>query len=210
LLLAGCGQPAATPDPERERTIDPASLVAATAKTVGRLAVNHENTAHPEVLVKTSAGDIRLRLNAELAPLSVRNFLEYVESGHYDGTIFHQVIRGYVLLGGRFTPKQFEKPVRTPIRNEAHNGLKNIRGTIAMARSPEVIDSSSCQFFINLSDNPSLDHKGREAEEYGYCVFGEVIEGMDVVERIAASKVRDQQSYEPVEAIIIQTANRVR
>ncbi len=153
-----------------------------------------------------------MELDPQHAPLSVQNFLSYVESGHYDKTIFHQVVDGYIALGGGFTAELLEKPVQTPIRNEAHNGLTNKRGTIAMARQFDVIDSSTCQFFINLGDNTALDHKGRTVEEYGYCVFGHVSEGLDVVEKIGKTPVRDLEGFEatPQQAVVIKTARRVR
>jgi cyclophilin family peptidyl-prolyl cis-trans isomerase len=115
-----------------------------------------------------------------------------------------------VILGGSYTPEMTERAGRYPIANESTNGLKNLRGTIAMARSPEVIDSSTCQFFINLADNSGLDHKGEDPKEFGYCVFGEVVSGMDVIDRIAQSQVRDIDKFQklPVKPIVIETARR--
>jgi cyclophilin family peptidyl-prolyl cis-trans isomerase len=171
---------------------------------------------HPIAIIHTSLGDITLKLDAEHAPISVDNFLNYAEQGHYDSTIFHQVqTKPAVIVGGGFDTFQKEKPTGLPIRNEAHNGLKNVRGTIGMARRSDMIDSSTSQFYVNFADNPQLDHKlshppadlldarrteGKKpqlaqtsdaADGYGYCVFGEVTAGMDVVDRIAKLSVHD-------------------
>ncbi len=151
----------------------------------------------PRVEIQTDLGRIVLELEPEKAPLTVDNFLRYVQQGYYDGTVFHQVFPGYVVLGGGYTPELKEKPSGVPVRNEADNGLRNLRGTVALARDPRVIDSGCCQFFINLADNPQLDHQGQEPEKYGYCVFGRVIEGMDVVDRIAQVPTKQQQVQRP-------------
>jgi cyclophilin family peptidyl-prolyl cis-trans isomerase len=177
----------------------------------------------PRVIVHTNHGDITIELDAEKAPLTVDNFLDYVDRGHYDGTIFHQVVAGYVILGGGYTEDLQEKPAAAPIRNEADNGLKNTRGTVAMARRPDAADSSTCQFFINLSDNPHLDYAGRTPEEYGYCVFGRVVQGMDVVDRIGKVPVEDRQvpaaqagqppeifELVPVQSVRIESIRRLR
>lgn len=142
---------------------------------------------NPKIIMKTSKGDITLELSADKAPITVENFLSYVDENFYDGTIFHRVIKGFMIQGGGLTPDLVEKPTKPPIKNEAANGLKNERGTIAMARMPE-IDSATCQFFINHADNSFLDHKDNTAGGFGYAVFGKVIEGMDVVDDIANSK----------------------
>jgi cyclophilin family peptidyl-prolyl cis-trans isomerase len=169
---------------------------------------------HPVVAFETSLGEITVRLDAQKAPLTVANFLAYVGRGHYDGTIFHQVVKEYpkLVIGGAFTKELTEKPTMTSVRNEAHSGLKNRRGTIAMARRPDWIDSATCHFFINVTDNEVLDHTDRTLEGYGYCVFGEVIEGMDVVDRIAALEVHDTEQFEqiPVETVAIQSVRVVR
>ncbi len=161
------------------------------------------------VVLETSLGRVVLELDHEHAPLTVANFLQYVDSRHYDGTIFHQVVDDYIVLAGAFSPELQEKTAGVAIRNEADNGLKNTRGTIAMARESDRIDSSTCQFFINLADNPELDHRGRTAEEYGYCVFGRVVEGLDVVEKIASVEEHstDQFDHIPIEPIVIKTAS---
>lgn len=167
---------------------------------------------HPEVVLTTSLGDIRLKLETKKAPSTVRNFLNYVESGYYNRTIFHEVDAGYVVLGGGYTSTLSEKAGRYPIKNEANNGLKNRRGTIAMARQIDNEDSSVCQFFLNLADNPGLDYRGPKAEEFGFCVFGQVIDGLDVLDEIGAVDVHDTDQFEklPVETVLIESATRVR
>ncbi len=171
---------------------------------------------YPRVVVATNVGEIVLELDAEKAPITVQNFLDYVDSGHYDDTIFHQVISDAIVLGGGYTPGFERKSERTPIYNEADNGLKNLRGTVAMARLPDAIDSATCQFFINLVDNPSFDHQSRdgEAEEYGYCVFGRVIRGMGVVDNLAQREVKDRDESgttfpsAPVKTVRIDSVRR--
>ncbi|HET9033450.1 MAG TPA: peptidylprolyl isomerase [Dokdonella sp.] len=141
---------------------------------------------NPKVLIKTSLGDITVELDAEKAPKSVENFLQYAKDGFYAGTIFHRVIGNFMIQGGGFTPDLHQKPTRPSITNEAKNGLSNKRGTLAMARTPDP-NSATAQFFINLVDNRNLDFVSDErAETWGYAVFGKVIEGMDVVDKIAA------------------------
>ncbi len=138
---------------------------------------------NPTVLIKTSLGDITLELDAEKAPITVENFLEYVRSGFYDGTIFHRVIDGFMIQGGGMTPDMKEKKSGKSIKNEADNGLTNQRGTVAMART-QVVDSATSQFFINVADNDFLNHRDKTANGYGYAVFGRVIDGMDTVDAI--------------------------
>lgn len=166
---------------------------------------------YPVVVLRTSVGEIHVKLNAEKAPRTVQNFLNYVDNGQYDQTIFHQVESGYVILGGSYTPEMTEREGRYPIANEATNGMKNVRGTIAMARNLEVIDSSTSQFFINLADNPQLDHVGEGPKEYGFCVFGEVVKGIEVIDRISQAQVRDTEQFQklPVKPIVIEVARRL-
>lgn len=157
------------------------------------------------VIIKTSKGDIKLNLFRDKAPATVDNFLMYVDNGHYEGTIFHRVIANFMIQGGGFTPDMQQKPTRAPIKNEAQNGLKNKRGTIAMART-QVIDSATSQFFINVVDNAFLDFRSPDMNGFGYCVFGEVVEGMDVVDAIRAvptgrSGPHGDVPVEPVEII---------
>ena len=140
------------------------------------------------------------------------NFLTYVGTTFYDQTIFHQIYKGQGILAGCYDARGVEKPTRTPIRNEAQNGLKNHRGRIAMVRQPDAIDSATCGFFINVADNPELDYKDHTPAAYGYCVFGEVTEGLDVVDKINEVPVHDTSSLErtPVQAIIVKSIRQIR
>jgi len=169
---------------------------------------------HPLVQVHTNLGDFTVKLDAEHAPLTVDNFLTYVQDGHYDSTLFHQVYTKplAVAIGGGYDTFGKEKPCTMPVRNEAHNGLKNHRGTIGMARRPESIDSSTAQFFINLSDNQELDHKANDVAGYGYCVFGEVVSGLEVCDQIGKTPVHDTPQYKstPVEQVVIKWIHVVR
>jgi cyclophilin family peptidyl-prolyl cis-trans isomerase len=157
------------------------------------------------VLFKTSKGDIKIELDQEKAPETVENFLSYVESGHYDGTIFHRVINGFMIQGGGFEPSMRQKPAPRTVKNEANNGLKNMVGTIAMART-QAPHSASAQFFINVADNTNLDYPSFDG--WGYCVFGEVVEGMDVVNAIKGVPTRNVGSHQnvPVEPVLIESA----
>lgn len=137
------------------------------------------------VTMKTSMGDLKIELYAEKAPETVKNFLAYVDDKFYDGTIFHRVIANFMVQGGGFTEDMNQKPTKAPVKNEAENGLKNTRGTLAMARTM-VVDSATAQFFINVVDNDFLNFKSRDVRGFGYCVFGKVVEGMDVVDKIKA------------------------
>jgi peptidyl-prolyl cis-trans isomerase A (cyclophilin A) len=150
------------------------------------------------VLIETSMGNIKVELDAEKAPVSVKNFLEYARAGHYDGTIFHRVIKGFMIQGGGMTADLGEKrTTRAPIRNEAGNGLKNQRGTIAMARTM-VVDSATAQFYINTVDNPFLDHRDDSPGGFGYAVFGKVTEGLDVVDKIGATPTGRVRGFQDV------------
>ena len=156
---------------------------------------------------RTAFGTITIALDAEKAPVSVKNFLSYVRSGHYDGTVFHRVMTNFMIQGGGYTPELEEKPTQAPIRNEARNGLRNSRATVAMARTSEP-NSATSQFFINLKDNHMLDFGIGGA---GYAVFGEVVEGMDVVERIATvpTTSRGQHQNVPMMAVVIKKAREL-
>ena len=158
-----------------------------------------------EATIETSLGNIELALDAEKAPVSVSNFVAYAKSGHYADTIFHRVIAGFMIQGGGFTSAMDQKPTKAPIRNEAANGLRNERGTIAMARTM-VVDSATCQFFINLKDNGFLDHVAPNPRQFGYAVFGRVTKGMDVVDKIAAVKTGSRGYFQdvPLEPITIK------
>ncbi len=163
---------------------------------------------NPMVLIKTSQGDIKVELFEKQAPISVKNFLQYVDEKQYNGTIFHRVINGFMIQGGGFTKDFAQKPTRAPIKNEAGNGLKNDRGTLAMARTSD-IDSATCQFFINVVDNPFLNQTAPTAQGFGYCVFGKVTEGMDVVDKIKEVRTGNRGPHqnvpiEPVEIVEIQ------
>ena len=159
------------------------------------------------VEMTTSKGVIQLELDAEKAPITVANFLEYVKSGHYDGTIFHRVIPGFVIQGGGLESGMKEKATQAPIENEADNGLKNLTGTICMARTNDP-HSATSQFFINLKDNSFLDHTEKTASGWGYAVFGRVTSGMDVVEAIAAVQTGNAgyHSDVPLEDVVLQKA----
>lgn len=162
----------------------------------------------PIVLMTTSKGDIKIELYADKAPETVKNFLQYVESGFYDHTIFHRVIDGFMIQGGGFTADLTQKKPSAPIKNEAHNGLKNLRGTLAMARTSDV-DSATGQFFINVKDNSFLDFKAKTPREYGYCVFGKVIEGMDVVDQIKAVETSTQSLHSDVPVVPVEIIKAV-
>ena len=148
-------------------------------------------------IIDTSLGTITVSLNDEKAPETVANFVRYAQDGHYDGTIFHRVIDGFMIQGGGFTRKMEQKPTREPIRNEAMNGLRNRRGTIAMARTM-VVDSATSQFFINLVDNDFLDFQNPTPQGFGYAVFGEVTDGLSVVDQIGKVKTGDAGSFQNV------------
>jgi peptidyl-prolyl cis-trans isomerase B (cyclophilin B) len=163
----------------------------------------------PLVTLATSKGEIQIELDAEKAPRTVENFLAYVDDGFYDGTIFHRVMPGFMVQGGGFTPEMQQKRTREAIENEADNGLRNRRGTVAMART-QVVDSATAQFFINLVDNDFLDHRGKDPGSYGYAVFGRVVSGMDVVDAIAEVQTASRGPHQnvPVEPVVIQKATR--
>jgi cyclophilin family peptidyl-prolyl cis-trans isomerase len=160
------------------------------------------------VEIKTNVGTIRLELDDAKAPLTVKNFLQYVDAGFYNGTIFHRVIKGFMIQGGGLNAGLQPKSTNPPIKNEANNGLQNLRGTIAMARTG-VVDSATSQFFINTADNRMLDHKVRD---YGYAVFGKVVAGMDVVDKIenGATGMRNGFRDVPVETVTIESVRRVK
>jgi len=163
--------------------------------------------ANPKVLMKTSKGDITIELFQDKAPLSVKNFLAYVDAKHYDNLIFHRVIKDFMIQGGGYDVEFHQKATRPPIKNEAANGLKNKRGTLAMARTNE-IDSATCQFFINTVDNANLDHT---AESFGYAVFGAVVAGMETVDAIASTPTMTKRGMRdaPREDVIIISVTRV-
>jgi peptidylprolyl isomerase/peptidyl-prolyl cis-trans isomerase B (cyclophilin B) len=161
--------------------------------------------ANPRVLIETTKGNITVELFPARAPLTTENFLRYVKSGFYDGLMFHRVIPGFMIQGGGMMPDMTEKPNGTPIPNEADNGLKNLRGTLAMARTGEP-HSATSQFFINVADNAFLNHRGKSIEGWGYAVFGQVVDGMDVVDAIVAVPrgTRGPHGDVPIEAVVMQ------
>jgi peptidyl-prolyl cis-trans isomerase A (cyclophilin A) len=186
LVLALAAPSEATPAPTAAPTVAPAAKA-------------------PHVLFETSLGNIEIELDAAKAPVTVENFVGYVKSGQYDGLVFHRVIPGFMVQGGGFTPDMQQKATRAPIKNESNNGLANRRGTIAMARLADP-DSASAQFFINVADNGSLDYP--RASGSGYAVFGKVVSGMDVVDKIAAVRTtrRGPFSDVPMQAVVITKA----
>ena len=165
--------------------------------------------SNTQVILKTSHGDITIELDEEKAPLSCENFLSYVDSGAYDGTIFHRVIDNFMIQGGGFNPDMSQRKSNAPVKNEADNGLKNVVGSLAMARTNEP-HSASNQFFINVADNDFLNHSAPTAQGWGYAVFAKVIDGMDVINAIKVCKTALSGHHEdvPVEAISIEKASR--
>ncbi|MBI3145833.1 MAG: peptidyl-prolyl cis-trans isomerase [Pseudogulbenkiania sp.] len=159
------------------------------------------------IKLTTTFGDIVLELDAEKAPITAANFEQYVKDGHYDGTIFHRVINGFMIQGGGFDADFKQKPTRDTIKNEANNGLSNVTYSVAMARTPDP-HSASAQFFINVSDNDFLDFKSESAQGWGYAVFGKVVEGTDVVDRIKGVKTGRHGGHQdvPIEAVMITKA----
>ncbi len=205
-FLAGCKQDQTTQNDtaadtkevsEEEKTSESSDEVSSDDKAAENKGEN------PVVIIKTSKGDIKIELDKENAPISVDNFLTYVEDGFYDGTIFHRVIYNFMVQGGGFTADMQQKSTNPQIKNEADNGLKNERGTIAMARTGDV-DSATSQFFINHADNTFLDHG---IKDYGYAVFGKVVDGMDVVDAIAV--VQTGPGDVPNEQIVIESVTIV-
>jgi cyclophilin family peptidyl-prolyl cis-trans isomerase len=225
---AGCGSHDAAP----AASIAGGAAGSQESSADGKSAANSPpDRMHPAVQLHTTLGDIVLKLDTQHAPITVGNFLTYLDKGQYDNTLFHQIVPGAVILGGGYDTFGKEKPTVSPIRNEAHNGLKNRRGTIAMARRPDAVDSSTCQFFINLADNPKLDYqtaavkvvdfrsvkgprdfKEPDAGQYGYCVFGEIVSGMDVVDQIGKAALHDSEKFTstPVDPVIIKWVHLVR
>lgn len=166
--------------------------------------------AYTMIKLQTNFGPITLELDAKAAPETVANFVQYVRDGHYNGTIFHRVIDGFMIQGGGFTADMEQKATRAPVRNEADNGLKNVAYSVAMARTPDP-DSASSQFFINLADNGFLNFREPSAQGYGYCVFGRVSEGQDTVESIRKVRTGMRAGHQdvPVDNVIIETAEVV-
>jgi peptidyl-prolyl cis-trans isomerase B (cyclophilin B) len=162
------------------------------------------------IKLHTNHGTITVELFADKAPLTVANFIEYVKAGHYDNTVFHRVIDGFMVQGGGFEPGMKQKPTRDPVKNEADNGVKNTAGTLAMARTQDP-HSASAQFFINVADNDFLDFRSPTTQGWGYCVFGKVVEGMDVVEKIKGVKTGSKSFHQdvPVDDVVIERAEEI-
>jgi len=166
---------------------------------------------NPRVRLKTGLGDVVIELYPDKAPASVANFLAYVSEGFFKGTVFHRVIPGFMIQGGGLTAGMQQKPTRAPVKNEAANGLKNDRGTLAMARTMDP-DSATAQFFINVADNAFLNHRSPTPDGYGYAVFGRVVEGMDVVDKIVAVPTTTVGPYQnvPRQPVVIESAELVQ
>lgn len=162
---------------------------------------------HPQVALDTNHGQIVIELYQDKAPKTVANFIDYVKSGHYDGTIFHRVINGFMIQGGGFDAQFTQKKTNAPIQNEADNGLKNEVGTVAMARTGDP-HSASAQFFINVKNNDFLNYRGKNPQDWGYAVFGKVVKGMDVVDQIKAVRTANYRGHQdvPVDQVIINKA----
>ena len=186
---------------------DPAPSAAPAAKEGSKM----EQGKNPVVVIATSMGDIEAELYPDKAPETVKNFLAYAESGHYNDTVFHRVIKGFMIQGGGMTADMSQKPTKPPIKNEAGNGLKNAKYTIAMART-NVVDSATSQFFINSVDNAFLDHKNDSPTGFGYAVFGKVVKGTDVVDKMekVATTTRAGMQDVPVEPVVIKSVTVVK
>ncbi|HET6575088.1 MAG TPA: peptidylprolyl isomerase [Fimbriiglobus sp.] len=191
-------------------------LIALCIIGLAAVAVGGARAANPVVVIETSLGNFKVELLEDKAPITVKNFLGYVDDKFYDGTVFHRVIgkensdRDFMIQGGGYEPGMKEKKTKAAIKNEASNGLQNKRGTLAMARTPAV-DSATAQFFVNVADNSFLDHNGPNPEDFGYAVFGKVIEGMDVVDKIKAVKTHTANGHKdvPVEDVVIKSIKRI-
>ena len=183
------------------------TLLAALALAVAAPTLAAGKGKNPVIVIDTSLGKIKAELDADKAPLTVKNFLKYVDDKHYDGTIFHRVIDGFMIQGGGMTADMKEKSTRPPIANEAANGLKNARGTLAMARTSDP-NSATAQFFINVAPNTSLDFRDPSPQGIGYAVFGKVIEGMDVVDKLKS--VPTQPGDVPKTPVVIKSITRAK
>lgn len=210
--LVGCGQSdPATPSSAASNT-EATSTYTPAKTTPGSMTVKKFDSKYPEVVLETSLGPITLRLDADKAPLTVGNFLNYVNRGHYNGTIVHEVHKNFIALLGGYTETLTERTGDFPIRNEATNGLENKRYAVAMARLPHSIDSATTHFFINLADNKSLNHAGKDAEKFGFCVFGEVIAGREIVDQLNSITTTAKQDFPalPATTIAVQNVKRIK
>jgi cyclophilin family peptidyl-prolyl cis-trans isomerase len=204
-LMAGCQDQSETPDQVQPET-SPAEIMTDPAAQSDPVTAGDGN---PVVVIETGMGNITVELWADQAPITVDNFLSYVDEGHFDELTFHRVIPGFMIQGGGFDYYMGERETQAPITNEARADLRNDRGTIAMART-NVVDSATSQFFINLVDNDFLNHVSSAPNEFGYAVFGEVIEGMDVAEDIAVVPTTNRRGHQnvPVEPVLIESIRR--
>jgi len=206
ILVVACG----SETPDRAAEVQDDASAATVGAAAGGSAAVAETATGVGVVLSTNLGDIELLLDEEKAPLSVANFLDYADSGHYEGTVFHRVIPGFMVQGGGFDQSLEQKTTQDPIKNEAGNGLKNLKYTIAMARTG-VVDSATSQFFINVVDNAFLDHRDTSSAGFGYAVFGQVVAGQDVVDQIAAAQTGAAGRFPtdvPLETIVIQGVSR--
>jgi peptidyl-prolyl cis-trans isomerase A (cyclophilin A) len=202
IVATGCGGGSAPPPAEEPKEAPAPPAEAAPAPAPSEPAPISGN---PMVEMRTSMGTMKIELYPDKAPKTVENFLQYVRDGFYDGTVFHRVISGFMIQGGGFTPDMSEKGTRAPIENEAANGLKNVRGSIAMARTGDP-HSASAQFFINTVDNPFLDYQSATVQGFGYAVFGQVVEGLETLDAIkkVATASRDGHDDVPTSAVVIE------
>ncbi len=200
MVTVGCGGGSPPPPAEEAAPPAPAEDEAAAETTPAPRGTN------PVVEIRTSLGTMKVELYPEKAPKTVENFLQYAREGFYDGTIFHRVIAGFMIQGGGFTPDMSEKSTRAPIENEASNGLKNVRGSIAMARTNDP-HSASSQFFINTVDNPFLDFQSETVQGYGYAVFGQVVEGLETLDAIRKVATASSGGHDdvPKSAVVIES-----
>jgi peptidyl-prolyl cis-trans isomerase B (cyclophilin B) len=210
----GCGK---ATDEGTVATPPPASIVAAAKQAstgngvVQASAVLPAEQGDPIVVLHTTLGNLYVQLHERQAPRTVANFLDYARVGHYDGTLFHQIESGFVALGGAYDRNLKAKPIRYPVINEAMNGMKNVRGTLAMVRESSDPNSAASMFYINLADNPKLDHLGSAPEQYGYCVFGRVIDGLDVLDKLSAAKTSQVDGFAnmPTDRVVLNSVRLV-
>jgi cyclophilin family peptidyl-prolyl cis-trans isomerase len=204
MVTMGCGG-GSPPPPAEEPKAAPAPPAPSEEEPAARPAPSSTGT-NPMVEMRTSLGTMKIELHPDKAPKTVENFLQYAREGFYDGTVFHRVISGFMIQGGGFTPDMSEKETRAPIENEASNGLKNVRGSLAMARTGDP-HSASSQFFINTVDNPFLDFTAETVQGYGYAVFGQVVEGLETLDAIKKVSTASRGGYDdvPVDPVVIES-----
>jgi cyclophilin family peptidyl-prolyl cis-trans isomerase len=204
MVTMGCGG-GSPPPPAEEPKAAPAPPAPSEEEPAARPAPSSTGT-NPMVEMRTSLGTMKIELHPDKAPKTVENFLQYAREGFYDGTVFHRVISGFMIQGGGFTPDMSEKETRAPIENEASNGLKNVRGSLAMARTGDP-HSASSQFFINTVDNPFLNFTAETVQGYGYAVFGQVVEGLETLDAIKKVSTGSRGGYDdvPVDPVVIES-----